>query len=186
LSAQKLAAEQAQLERPNPRQSSAAPEPERGSLRLSVGVGGGSVGIAARAAADVEYWLLDNAGIGLLGALGGQSAVFGSSYSYAFVGPALTLRDRVTDSGLFATAAFGFMNGSYTYSDGDFLCFDGDCVPREYDIRAPGIVLNAGLMGRAGSVELGGALAVDLISAQLDTPRWLNTVTLNVIVSIPL
>jgi len=186
LSSPALAAERAQLERPNPLQARAAPEPERASLRLSVGLGGGSVGVAARGAVDIEYWALEHAGIGLLGAAGGQSAVLGDSFSYAFIGPALTLRGSATGEGLFATAAFGFMNGNYTRSEG-LWCENVSGCDVESSIRAPGVVLNAGLTGRAGSVHLGGGLAVDLISAQLtENVRWLNTVTLNVIASLPL
>ena len=186
LSAQELAAEKAQLARPNPLQSRAAAEPERASVRLSVGLGGGSVGIAARAAADVEYWPFDNAGIGLLGALGGQSAVFGNTFSYSFLGPALVLRNNAAKNRFLGTAAFGLMHGGYTHNDAGFLSCDLDCESVSYDIQAPGVVLNAGVLRRTGSVDLGGALAVDLISAELETSRWLYTVTLNFIASIPL
>jgi hypothetical protein len=171
-----------------PQRSSREPVPERASLHFSFGVGGGNVGAAARTALDVEYWLLDNVGIGVLGALGAQTALLGSSFSYAFVGPALMLRDRATKSGFFATGAFGLTNGGYTYnpSGGGPLSCDFDCDSIPYDIRAPGVVLNAGLTGRAGKVDLGGMVAVDLISAQLAEPRLLNTVTFNFIVGFPL
>ena len=153
-------------------------------MRFSVGVGGGNVGIAARAAADVEYWLLDYAGLGVLGALGGQAEIVGKSYSYGFVGPALMLRDSAAESHLFATAAFGWMNGGFTVSS-DLWC-EFDCGPIEYDIQGPGVVLNAGLTSRAGAVDLGGAVAVDLTPRPFEGSRWLNTVTLNVLVNIPL
>jgi len=162
--------------------------PERASLHFSVGVGGGSVGVAGRVGGDAEYWVLDNVGIGVLGALGGQGVLFGNTFNYAFVGPALLLRDRARESGFFVTTAFGFMNGGYTedFSGGGPASCDFDCNNPNYDIRAPGVVLSAGLAGRAGSVDLGGAVVVDLISAQLETPRWLNTVTFNLSVGVPI
>jgi len=151
------------------RERDAAPQPAtvehepatRVSARLSVGAGGGSVGVAGRVGLQLEYWLSEHLGISAVGALPGQTSLSlfgaGTSSSYWFVGPALAARSHSSGTHALASAAVGYMDGTRTrYGEASFLCFEGDCdvePPRRTQLRGIAAVLSAGFAAGDGPVQ---------------------------------
>lgn len=145
-----------------PASTAPTPPPERDglSLRVSGGLGGGSVGFALRAGAELEYWVLPTLALGLQGALGSQSALFGDQSSSWFVGPGLVLRDSPDGTSVFASAAMGTAGGEFSRSTGNLLC-EVDCYESR-SLHGFAVALGFGVMGRVGGMDIGGVLAVDI------------------------
>lgn len=135
-------------------------ERDRFSLRVSGGLGGGSVGYAFRGGAELEYWMLPTLAVGLEGGLGSQTAVFGDRFETWFVGPGLVLRSSPAPTYLFGSAALGTGGGQYSRSIGNLLC-NVDCYESR-PLSGFAAALGAGVMSRLGVLDIGGLLAVDI------------------------
>lgn len=146
----------------SPASTAPTPPPERDglSLRVSGGLGGGSVGFALRAGAELEYWVLPTLALGLQGALGSQSALFGDQFSSWFVGPGLVLRDSPDPTYVFGSAALGTAGGEFSRSTGNLLC-QVDCYESS-SLNGFAVALGFGGMSRVGGMDIGGVLAVDI------------------------
>jgi hypothetical protein len=151
------------------------------ALRLSLGIGAGNVGIAARAGAEVDYWPTQQLGIGVLAALTGQGTGLGDSFHNWLFAPAVLVSSEPHGRGLFASAGVGYASGAYTErSGGPFSC---DPCEERYAFQGPGVVLSGGWGGRTGNVDMGGALVLDLLTVDTGGERKLTTVTVNFTVS---
>ncbi|MEY2930752.1 MAG: hypothetical protein RL033_1501 [Pseudomonadota bacterium] len=167
--------------------SSATPETEPGSvaLRLTLGLGGGSAGIAARIGAEVDYWPATHVGLGVLGALTGQSALLGDSFHQWLLAPALLVSSESHGRGLFGSAGVGYTTGAYTDASGGLFSCDPCSTRHEFEV--PGVLLSGGWVGHTGNVDMGAALVLDLLTIDADGDgdgeRAIQTVTVNLTVS---
>jgi hypothetical protein len=137
------------------------------------------VGVAARAGAEFELWLLPHLAVGVLGAVTTQSALFGDRYHNWFFGSGLAVREHPDGGTVFASAAAGIALGDYTASKGKLLC--GSACNQRYEFSGFGAALCAGWISRAGPVDMGGSLKVDILYVDAGGPRTLDTVTANFI-----
>jgi len=149
------------------------------SLRVDGGLGGGSVGLAARAGAELEFWVLRHLAVGLMGDVSTQAALFGDRFDNWFFGPGLAVREHPEGGTVFASAAGGVALGTYTASKGQLLC--GSTCNARYDFSGFGAALTAGWISRAGAVDIGGALKLDVLRVDAGGSRTLGTVTGNFI-----
>ncbi len=72
---------------------------------LEVGLGGGNVGVAARAGLHTAYWTSWHWGVGLGTVALAEAELFGDSASAAMIGPVLAYRSDPTTNGWLLTAA---------------------------------------------------------------------------------
>lgn len=117
---------------------------------------------------NVDYWLTEHWGVGLAGALMGQThlSLFDNTReSHGFVGPSLSLRTSSQGSHAFVTGTAGYMRGSY-WSPGEteLICFDScsdDKSGESLALRGLAGALGIGFVWGEGAWRVGGMALVD-------------------------
>jgi hypothetical protein len=139
------------------------------SLRPSIGVGRGDLGVGMRLGAVGEYWFSDYVGVGLEAALFGQSTgLFGPSQSATVIVPALALRSNGGSDYLMGTVGAGFANVTRDDTSHCGLFYtteEDDCgIHRRY--RGYALGASVGYVGHPGrsSFELSPVARLEAVS----------------------
>jgi hypothetical protein len=103
------------------------------SVRPSIGVGAGDVGIAGRFGAASEYWFSDWVGVGLEAGLFGQLTPFGPGFSAGAIAPTLAIRTAAGSEYVMAALGAGYADVSRLTGDGcRHLIITSDCRRLRY------------------------------------------------------
>ncbi len=159
------------------------------SARASAGPGWGSVGVGGRVGLAGEYWLTDTLGLGLAGALLGQSDAVvlgpGTDSTAWLVTPAVTLRSARAGAYLFASLGAGYAAVQRTRRPGLCLDFGGGCAPTVSTVY--GGLASTGSIGwlvhhRASGLEVGPVLEAAAVGSPSSAQPVDVLVTLNLAV----
>lgn len=146
-------------------------------------MGGGNVGTAARAALELDYWVGPRLALGLTAVQKWQGEVLGADYSSQLLAPVIALRTGPGSLYLYVAAASGYAR--LRYEPSNFL----RTVDRPPEVHhGLGAAAQLGVVGRGGELEIGGAVAVDVLSERgSDEPSSSlpYALTLNLILGIP-